>query len=39
MRLLRHIKLQVPVNMLDVVVTDVLHTGANIISTRSMPRE
>jgi CxxC motif-containing protein len=39
MRQLRRIKLQAPVNMLDVVVRDVLHTGANIISTRTMPRE
>ena len=38
MRQLRRIKLQAPVNMLDVVVSDVLHTGANIIATRSMPR-
>jgi len=38
-RQLRRIKLQAPVNMLDVVVKDVLRTGANIISTRTMPRE
>jgi len=38
MRQLRHIKLQAPVNMLDVVVSDVLHTGASIIATRTMPR-
>jgi CxxC motif-containing protein len=25
--------------MLDVVVRDVLRTGANIIATRTMPRE
>jgi CxxC motif-containing protein len=39
MKQLRRIKLQAPVNMLDVVVKDVLHTGANIISTRTMQRE
>jgi CxxC motif-containing protein len=39
MRQLRRVKLQAPVNMLDVVVRDVLHTGANIISTRTMLRE
>jgi CxxC motif-containing protein len=39
MRQLRGIKLQAPVNMLDVVVSDVLGTGANIIATKSMPRE
>jgi len=39
MKQLRRIKLQAPVNMLDVVVRDVMHTGANIIATRSMPRE
>jgi len=39
MRQLRHIKLQAPVNMLDVVVGDVLHTGASVVATRSMPRE
>jgi len=38
MRQLRRIKLQAPVNMLDVVVRDVLHTGANVIATRTMPR-
>jgi CxxC motif-containing protein len=38
MRQLRRIKLQAPVSMLDVVVGDVLHTGANIIATRTMPR-
>jgi CxxC motif-containing protein len=37
MRQLRHIKLQAPINMLDVVVRDVLHTGANIMATRTMP--
>jgi CxxC motif-containing protein len=39
MRQLRRTKLQAPVNMLDVVVRDVLHTGANIMATRTMPRE
>lgn len=39
MRQLRRVKLQAPVNMLDVVVKDVLHTGANVIATRTMPRE
>ncbi|MCJ7575803.1 MAG: DUF1667 domain-containing protein [Dehalococcoidia bacterium] len=39
MRQLRPIKLQAPVNMLDVVVRDVLHTGANVVATRTMPRE
>jgi len=39
MKQLRHIRLQAPVNILDVVVRDVLHTGANIIATRTMPRE
>jgi CxxC motif-containing protein len=39
MRQLRRIKLQAPVNILDVVVGDILHTGANIIATRTMPRE
>jgi CxxC motif-containing protein len=39
MRQLRRTKLQAPVNMLDVVVRDVLGTGANIIATRTMPRE
>jgi len=39
MRQLRDIKLQAPVNMLDVVVRDVLHTGANVVATRTMPRE
>jgi CxxC motif-containing protein len=36
---LGRIKLQAPVNILDVVVRDVLHTGANIVATRTMPRE
>jgi len=39
MRQLRHVKLQAPVNMLDVVVRDVLRTGANIMATRTVPRE
>ena len=39
MKELRRVKLQAPVNMLDVVVRDVLRTGANIIATRTMPRE
>jgi CxxC motif-containing protein len=39
MRQLRPIKLQAPVDMLDVVVRDVLRTGANIIATRTMPPE
>lgn len=39
MRQLRRVKLQAPVNMLDVVVRDVLGTRANIIATRTMPRE
>jgi CxxC motif-containing protein len=39
MKQLRPIKLQAPVNILDVVVSDILHTGANIIATRTMPRE
>ena len=39
MRQLRRVKVQAPVNTLDVVVRDVLHTGANVIATRTMPRE
>jgi CxxC motif-containing protein len=39
MKQLRRITLQAPASMLDVVVGDVLHTGANIIATRTMPRE
>ena len=39
MRQLRRIKLQAPINMLDMVVSDVLGTGANVIATRTMPRE
>ena len=38
MKQLKHIKLQAPVNMLEVVVRDVLGTGANIIATRNMTR-
>jgi CxxC motif-containing protein len=38
MKQLRHIKLQAPVSMLDVVVKDILHTGAAVIATRTMPR-
>ena len=37
-RQLRRINLQAPVNILDVVMSDVLHTGASIIATRTMPR-
>jgi CxxC motif-containing protein len=39
MKRLARIKLQAPVNMLDIVAGDVLHTGVNIIATRTMPRE
>ena len=39
MKQLRRVKLQAPVSILDVVVKDVLHTGASIIATRTMPRE
>jgi len=39
MRQLRRVKLQAPINMLDVVISDVLRTGANVIATRTMPRE
>jgi len=39
MKRLRRIKLQAPVDMLDVVVKDVLRTGAHIIATRTMQRE
>src|SRR4030042_2645881 len=38
MKQLRRIKLQAPVNMLDVVARDVLHTAGNIIATRTMLR-
>ena len=39
MKRLRRITLQAPVNMLDVVVRDILRTGANVIATRTMHRE
>ena len=39
MKQLRRVKLQAPVSMLDVVVRDIMHTGVNIIATRTMPRE
>jgi CxxC motif-containing protein len=39
MKQLRHIKLQAPVSMLDVVVRDIAGTGASVIVTRTMPRE
>jgi CxxC motif-containing protein len=39
MRQLRRIKLQAPVSILDVVVRDVLHTGANVIATRAVRRK
>jgi CxxC motif-containing protein len=39
MRRLRRIKLQAPVSMLDMVVKDVLGTGADIIAARTLPRE
>ena len=39
MKQLRHVKLQAPVSMLDVVLKDIVGTGANIIVTRTMPRE
>jgi CxxC motif-containing protein len=39
MKRLRRMTLQAPVNMLDVVVRDILRTGANVIATRTMPRE
>ena len=39
MKQLRRIRLQAPVNMLDVVLRDILHTGANIMATRTMPLE
>ena len=38
-RQLRRVKLQAPINMLDVVEKDILQTGADIIATRTMPRE
>jgi len=37
MKQLRRIKLQAPVNMLEVVEKDIVFTGANIIATRTMP--
>ena len=39
MRQLRRVKLQAPVNMLDVVVKNIVGTGVNVIATRTMPRE
>jgi CxxC motif-containing protein len=39
MKRLRLVELQAPVNMLDVALRDILRTGANIIATRTMPRE
>ena len=39
MRQLRRVKLQAPVNMLDVVVNDVDGKGTNIIATRTMQQE
>ena len=39
MRQLERTKLQAPVSVLDVVVSDVLRTGADIVATRSVPRE
>jgi CxxC motif-containing protein len=39
MKRLGLVELQAPVNMLDVVLRDILHTGANIVATRTMPRE
>ena len=39
MKQLRRIKLQAPVNMLDVVVRDIAGMGANVIATRTMPHE
>jgi CxxC motif-containing protein len=39
MKRLRLVELQAPVNMLDVVLRGILRTGANIIATRTMPRE
>jgi CxxC motif-containing protein len=37
MKRLRLVELHAPVNMLDVVLGDILHTGANVIATRTMP--
>jgi CxxC motif-containing protein len=39
MKQLGLIELRAPVNMLDVVVRDILRTGANVVATRTMPRE
>jgi CxxC motif-containing protein len=39
MKQLRLVELQAPVNMLDVVVSNILHTEANVVATRTMPRE
>ena len=39
MKKLRRIRLQAPVNILDMVVKDIVGTGANIIATRTMTRE
>jgi CxxC motif-containing protein len=39
MRRLRSTKLRAPVNILDVVMRDILGTGANIIATRTMPHK
>jgi CxxC motif-containing protein len=39
MKQLTRIRLQAPVSILDVVASDVLDTGANIIATRTMTRE
>jgi CxxC motif-containing protein len=39
MKRLGLVELQAPVNMLEVVLRDILHTGANVIATRTMPRE
>ena len=36
---LRRIRLQAPVNMLDVVAKDIVGTGDNIIATRTIPRK
>ena len=39
MRQLRRVELRAPVNISDVVVRDILRTGANVIATRTMHRE
>ncbi|MDF2548097.1 DUF1667 domain-containing protein [Anaerosolibacter sp.] len=36
MKLLNHIEIQAPIKMGDIVVENVLNTGANIIASRSM---